>query len=84
MNGTDISFFRGPYGTFDPNTGNDITGYNKDLTYDSRLGYTTPPYFLGAVSTVWNLTSVDVCGTAKASTTGAVPRFAHRSCALGP
>jgi len=68
VNGTDISFFRGPFGTFNGG-GNNVTGYNKELSYDSRLGYTTPPYFLGAVSTVWNLTSVDVCGTSNASPT---------------
>jgi hypothetical protein len=69
VNGTDISFFRGPFGTFDGD-GNNVTGYNKELTYDTRLGYVTPPYFLGAVSTVWNLTSVVVCGTENASVTG--------------
>ena len=69
INGTDISFFRGPFGTFDGN-GNNVTGYNKNLDYDSRLGYATPPYFLGSVSTVWNLTSVVVCGSANAATTG--------------
>ena len=65
INGTDISFFRGPFGTFSGST-ND-TGYDKELNYDSRLGYATPPYYLAAVSTVWNLTSVDVCGSTNAA-----------------
>jgi hypothetical protein len=69
VNGTDISFFRGPFGTFDSH-GYNVTGYNKELTYDTRLGYITPPYYLGAVSTVWNLTSVVVCGQQNATLTG--------------
>lgn len=69
LNGTDISFFRGPFGTFG-GSGQNITGYNKELTYDTRLGYMTPPYYLGAVSTVWNLTGVVVCGQGNATVSG--------------
>lgn len=41
--------FRGPVGT----TGG--TGYDKDYNYDERLGYTTPPHFIDAVSAAWKV-----------------------------
>jgi hypothetical protein len=68
LNGTDISFFRGPFGTFN-NTAT-VTGYEKELSYDTRLGYITPPFFLGAISSIWDLTSTVVCGTQNAYATG--------------
>lgn len=41
-----IEEYYGAFGTFDPNTGNPVTGYGRDFRYDRRMsrGF-TPPYF---------------------------------------
>ncbi|MDR7521010.1 MAG: DUF4900 domain-containing protein [Armatimonadota bacterium] len=41
-----IEEYYGAFGTFDPNTGNPLTGYGRDFRYDRRMsrGF-TPPYF---------------------------------------
>lgn len=36
---------RGPVGTFNGGTGQKISGYSKDYTYDTRLLNTPPPFF---------------------------------------
>ncbi|MEA2232644.1 MAG: hypothetical protein QOD83_2460 [Solirubrobacteraceae bacterium] len=43
--------FRGPVGTF----GSVSTGFTKDYTYDDRLRYREPPYFLEPVATAWRV-----------------------------
>lgn len=43
--------FRGFVGTF----GSDNTGFSKDYTYDDRLRYREPPYFLEPVATAWRV-----------------------------
>ena len=30
-----------------------VTGYNKDYTYDTRLKYLSPPYFLSPTQSAW-------------------------------
>jgi len=47
--------FRGPVGTFNPDTGNASTGYTKDYNYDSRLRYRSPPFFLDPISAAWRI-----------------------------
>jgi hypothetical protein len=44
--------FRGPVGT-NNNSGVVQTGYLKDYTYDTRLRYAPPPYFLDPVRSGW-------------------------------
>lgn len=41
-----IEEYYGAFGTFDPNTGNPLTGYGRNFTYDRRMsrGF-SPPYF---------------------------------------
>ena len=36
---------RGPVGTFNSSTGEMITGYSKNYTYDPRLASNPPPYY---------------------------------------
>jgi Tfp pilus assembly protein PilX len=36
---------RGPVGTFDPNTGNQVSGYQKNYSYDRRMAVNPPPFF---------------------------------------
>lgn len=36
---------RGPVGTFDPNTGNQSSGYSKNYSYDRRMAVNPPPFF---------------------------------------
>ncbi|MFC1544418.1 DUF4900 domain-containing protein, partial [Gemmatimonadota bacterium] len=36
---------RGPVGTFNPSTGNIVSGYDKDYVYDGRLADSPPPAF---------------------------------------
>jgi hypothetical protein len=44
--------FRGPVGT-NSGSGTIATGYLKDYTYDTRLRYAPPPYFLDPVRSGW-------------------------------
>jgi hypothetical protein len=52
VNGSIAQKFRGPVGTF---TGGGViqSGYSKAYTYDSRLKYLSPPYFLNPVQSSW-------------------------------
>ncbi len=36
---------RGPVGTFNPGTGQKMSGYTKDYSYDPRMGRMAPPFF---------------------------------------
>jgi hypothetical protein len=36
---------RGPVGTFSSTTGSQVSGYNKDYRYDTRMPDSPPPYF---------------------------------------
>jgi hypothetical protein len=47
--------FRGPVGTFDPDTGLLSTGCTKDYNYDQRLRYRSPPFFLDPISAAWRI-----------------------------
>jgi hypothetical protein len=51
VNGSISQEFRGPVGTFSGQSAS--TGYAKAYTYDSRLTYLTPPYFLTPVASAW-------------------------------
>ena len=54
INGVITQEYRGPVGTFDP--GPPVvasTGYNKNYTYDTRLKYLSPPYFLSPTQSAW-------------------------------
>lgn len=45
--------FRGPVGTF--SNGSPVTGYAKNYTYDDRLRFRSPPYFLDPVRAGWKV-----------------------------
>jgi hypothetical protein len=45
--------FRGPVGTFNSGNGTLATGYNKNYSYDSRLKYLSPPFFLSPTQSAW-------------------------------
>ena len=42
-----------PVGTFSGNPPVIQTGYNKQYTYDTRLKYLSPPYFLSPTLSAW-------------------------------
>ncbi|MDP9074197.1 MAG: hypothetical protein M3N98_08490 [Actinomycetota bacterium] len=51
VNGVISQQFRGAVGTF--NGQGPVTGYIKAYTYDTRLSYLTPPYFLNPILSAW-------------------------------
>jgi len=53
VNGVIAQEFRGAVGTFSGNPPVIRTGYNKDCTYDTRLKYLSPPYFLSPTLSAW-------------------------------
>jgi hypothetical protein len=53
VNGVITQEFRGPVGTFSGNPPVLSTGYNKSYSYDSRLKYLSPPYFLTPTQSAW-------------------------------
>jgi hypothetical protein len=53
INGVVTQEFRGPVGTFNPSTGTMQSGYNKAYSYDTRLKYLSPPYFLSPTQSAW-------------------------------
>ncbi|MEO8323741.1 MAG: pilus assembly PilX N-terminal domain-containing protein [Actinomycetota bacterium] len=57
--GAIAQLYRGPVGTF---SGSSIsTGYGKDYTYDQKLKYTSPPYFLDPVASAWGIKTWAEC-----------------------
>lgn len=44
-------------GVFSSSTGQLVHGYNTNYTYDPRLAFLTPPYFLTPVEAAWSQTS---------------------------
>jgi len=53
VNGAIAQKFRGPVGSF----GSSPHGYTKNYTYDDRLLYRSPPYFLDPVQSAWRTVS---------------------------
>ena len=53
VNGVITQEFRGAVGTFSGNPPVIQTGYNKNYTYDTRLKYLSPPYFLSPTQSAW-------------------------------
>ncbi|HUI47967.1 MAG TPA: pilus assembly PilX N-terminal domain-containing protein [Acidimicrobiia bacterium] len=55
INGVITQKFRGPVGTFNGSTNPPTlsSGYNKSYTYDTRLKYLSPPYFLSPTQSAW-------------------------------
>jgi hypothetical protein len=53
VNGVITQEFRGAVGTFSGTPPSIVTGYNKDYTYDTRLKYLSPPYFLSPTQSAW-------------------------------
>ena len=53
LNGVIAQKFRGPVGTFSSGSGTLQTGYNKHYSYDSRLKYLSPPFFLNPTQSAW-------------------------------
>jgi hypothetical protein len=54
VNGAIAQKFRGPVGTFQSD-GSRVSGYAKNYTYDDRLRYRSPPYFLEPVKASWKV-----------------------------
>ena len=53
VNGVITQEFRGAVGTFSGTPPVIQTGYNKNYTYDTRLKYLSPPYFLSPQQSAW-------------------------------
>ncbi len=53
VNGVITQEFRGPVGTFSGSPPVLQSGYNKDYSYDSRLKYLSPPFFLSPTQSAW-------------------------------
>jgi hypothetical protein len=53
VNGVITQEFRGAVGTFSGTPPSIVTGYNKNYTYDTRLKYLSPPYFLSPTQSAW-------------------------------
>lgn len=53
VNGSIAQQFRGAVGTFNSQGSAIASGYSKSYTYDTRLAYLTPPYFLNPVLSAW-------------------------------
>ena len=53
VNGVITQEFRGAVGTFSGTPPVIQTGYNKSYTYDTRLKYLSPPYFLSPTLSSW-------------------------------
>lgn len=47
--------FRGTVGTFSTQTGQTASGYSKNYTYDRRLRFREPPFFLDPVQASWHV-----------------------------
>lgn len=56
LQGTDISFMRGPFGL------GGQTGYYKEFAFDQRLGYLTPPSMIDITDLTWSANSFVNCG----------------------
>jgi Tfp pilus assembly protein PilX len=55
LNGVITQKFRGPVGTFSGSNPPVLqSGYNKNYTYDTRLKYLSPPYFLSPTQSAWS------------------------------
>jgi len=57
VNGVITQEFRGAVGTFGGTPPTISTGYNKNYTYDTRLKYLSPPYFLSPTQSAWQRVS---------------------------
>jgi hypothetical protein len=58
VQGTDVSYYRGPFG-FEGQS-----GMSKEFTYDTRLRYLTPPDLLEITDLIWASESFVDCGSA--------------------
>jgi hypothetical protein len=57
VQGTDVSFMRGPFGL------GGTSGYSKEFSYDSRLTYLTPPSMIDIADLTWESNSFVNCGS---------------------
>lgn len=57
IEGTDISWVRGPFGL------SGDTGYYKEFTYDTRLAYLSPPDISVVAGLTWNASNWVTCGS---------------------
>jgi hypothetical protein len=62
--GAIAQLYRGPVGT---GTSSASTGYAKNYTYDDRLAYAEPPYFLNPISVAWNVQHQTECSATVSS-----------------
>jgi Tfp pilus assembly protein PilX len=64
IEGAIAQLYRGPVGTGSSSVS---TGYGKNYTYDDRLAYAEPPYFLNPVSVAWSVQHQTECSASVAS-----------------
>ncbi len=57
LNGTDVGEFRGPFAE------DGQSGYDKEISYDTRFEWLTPPDFIQATEAVWTVTELTDCGS---------------------
>jgi Tfp pilus assembly protein PilX len=62
--GAIAQYYRGPVGTGSSSVS---TGYGKNYTYDDRLAYAEPPYFLNPVSVAWSVQHQTECSATVSS-----------------
>jgi len=62
LNGTDLSEYRGPFGTF--GGGGGTSGYEKKISFDQRLDFISPPYVLPGSVPLWVLDNYVECPNA--------------------
>ena len=62
--GAIAQYYRGPVGTGSSSVS---TGYSKTYTYDDRLAYAEPPYFLNPVSVAWQVQHQTECSASVAA-----------------
>ena len=67
INGSISEDWRGPVGT--SSGGSVVSGYNKDYSYDNRLKYFAPPYYLSPGTASWGIATFTVAGQCTVSCT---------------
>ncbi len=60
-------------GTFSPSTGNITDGYLTNYSYDNRLQYLSPPYFLSGIGSAWKQANFAEIFNPAAATLPSVP-----------
>jgi Tfp pilus assembly protein PilX len=68
LNGTDLSEYRGPFGTF--GGGGGTSGYEKRISFDQRLDFLSPPFIIPGSVPLWVLDNYVECPNASCPAIG--------------